>query len=475
MSRGANPTADLAEFAASIEAESLPSAVRERTKDLLLDAIGCALAADRAEEIAQIDRFADLLGDHPMATVIGRGELRPPLAAAMLNGYRITALTACDVYTPAHFHVTPEVVPAALVVAERTKASGATLLASLAAGFEVATRVAAGLHYESFRARGWHTPGVAGPFGAAAAVARLLALDPVRVRNALGLAGSQSAGTWAAWGTPAVKFHQARGAASGLLAGMLAETGFDAAVDVLGHPDGGLLHAYSDGGDPAAIVDALGDRWEVTRISLRPWPGATPLQPIITGLFRLIAEGRLTPPSSASLRIFVAPSVHRQHARFRHPTGTFEAMLSIDYAAAVILRFGRLGVEEFMPEAYGLADLREAIDRQVEVVSDDTLTPLQCRLEVRSSGWMEVLPVDLPKGHPDDPATRDLLGQKFLEGAAGVLGVSRAHELLARLDHLEDEPDVANLCRLMRPSEPRQIEPSPRVHIARQPHGGAAR
>lgn len=48
-------------------------------------------------------------------------------------------------------------------------------------------------------------PGIVGPFGAAAAVGRLRGLSKLQMRNALGLAGSQSAGTWASWGTPTVK------------------------------------------------------------------------------------------------------------------------------------------------------------------------------------------------------------------------------------------------------------------------------
>ena len=61
------------------------------------------------------------------------------------------------------------------------------------------------------------------------------------MRNAFGLAGSQSAGTFAHWGTPTIKFHQSRGALSGLMAAWLAQTGFEASPDILTAPDGGLL------------------------------------------------------------------------------------------------------------------------------------------------------------------------------------------------------------------------------------------
>lgn len=447
------PTEALAAFVHDLSYRDIPAPVLERVKDLLIDSIACALAADRAEEIGLVDALASHLGSAPESTVAGQHERRSLAAATVLNAYRITALTWCDVYTPARLHVTPEVVPPALAIAEQRGASGRDLLVAVAAGLEVATRVAAGLDYAAFRARGWHTPGVAGPFGGAAAVGKLARLDTLRMRNGLGLAGSQAAGTWAAWGTPTVKFHQARAALSGLLAGLLAETGFAAAEDVLTNPDGGLLTAYAGGGRPDLIVADLGERWELARISLRPWPGATPLQPVITALFRLLDAGRLQSAHVRGVRIFVASAVTQQHERFRHPTGTFEAMLSIDYAAAALVRFGRLGIEEFLPAAYSQPELHALIDERILVEVDPGLSPLACRVEVTDdAGEVDVLAVKLPKGHPDDPAPRALLIDKFRRCGAGVLDPSSTEEVLRQIATLEDLDDSRQLCELLRPA-----------------------
>src|SRR6185437_1130861 len=100
---------------------------------------------------------------------------------------------------------------------------------------------------------------------------KLLGLDAERQRNAFGLAGSQSAGTFAQWGTPTIKFHQSRGALSGLLAALLAKQGFPSSTEILTHEDGGLFNTYSDGGDPEAVTDGLGERWELEAIGLRLW------------------------------------------------------------------------------------------------------------------------------------------------------------------------------------------------------------
>ena len=442
-------TGRLAGWASDLRVDDIPGRVRARVVDLVIDAVACALAAGQAEEMSLVESFAVVLGEGT-STVIGDAKRRSPSAAALLNAYRITALTACDVYTPAHFHVTPEVVPPAFAVAEGSSATGSDLLVALTAGFEVATRVAAGLHYAAFRARGWHAPGVVGPFGGAAAVGSLLGLSPSSMRNALGLAGSQSAGTWAAWGTPTVKFHQARAAISGLLAGTLAESGFAAADDILGNPDGGILHAYSDGGEPERITAELGARWELERISLRPWPGATPVQPVISALMRLIESGRLRPPSTGPVRVHLAPTVVDQHARFSDPAGTFEAMLSIHYATAAIMTTGRLGFAEFLPAAYGRPDIRDQM-RQVELIPDPGLNPQQCRVELGEPVFAAES-VDVPKGHPDDPASRTLLAAKFHACADPVLGTGQATELLATIEALADLETTGALFRLLAPA-----------------------
>ena len=107
--------------------------------------------------------------------------------ATLLNGFLITAVTMCDAHTATMTHITPEVVPPALAIAERDDMSGRDLLVALAAGMESMTRIGIGTDYPAFRARGWHGPGTLGPFGAAAAVGRLRGSmpRPWRRRSAL--------------------------------------------------------------------------------------------------------------------------------------------------------------------------------------------------------------------------------------------------------------------------------------------------
>jgi 2-methylcitrate dehydratase PrpD len=143
-------TEDLARFAASVKYENIPAPAREYCKDILLDTLACAFAGHFGEETDQIARFAKSLATSTESTVIG-GDNLSLAGATLLNGYLITAVTMCDIHRSTLTHVTPEVVPPALLIGERDNVSGRDLLVALAAGFEVTTRVGVGSDYPAVR------------------------------------------------------------------------------------------------------------------------------------------------------------------------------------------------------------------------------------------------------------------------------------------------------------------------------------
>ena len=174
MATSITPTQELASFIANLQYDAIPPAIRERVKDIILDAIASAIAGTHGDEVKQIRTLATALGASQEASVFGGGKLSLA-GATLLNGYLVTAVTVCDVHRPTLYHTTPQVIAPALAVAEHDCASGRALLTAITAGLETSVRVANGTHYSAFRARGWHSPGVVGPFGGAAACASLMA------------------------------------------------------------------------------------------------------------------------------------------------------------------------------------------------------------------------------------------------------------------------------------------------------------
>ena len=120
--------------------DDIPQRAREHCKNLLLDALACAVAGRLGEETGQVAAFAAALAQGRESSVIG-GEPLSLAGATLLNAYLVTAVTMCDVHRPTLTHITPEVVPPALAIAERDGLTGRDLLTAIAAGCEVTTRI----------------------------------------------------------------------------------------------------------------------------------------------------------------------------------------------------------------------------------------------------------------------------------------------------------------------------------------------
>jgi 2-methylcitrate dehydratase PrpD len=449
-------TQGLARFAAGLRYDDIPQRVRDHCKNLLLDALACAVAGRLGEETGQVAVLAGALAQSREASVVG-GEPLSLVGATLLNAYLVTAVTMCDVHRATLTHVTPEVIPPALAIAERDGLSGRALLAAIAAGCEVTTRVGLGLDYPKFRARGWHGPGVIGPFGAAAAVGSLLGFDADTMARAFGLAGSQSAGTFAAWGTPTVKFHQCRGAVSGLLAALLAQQQFVATREFLTAKDGGLYNAYADGGNPDAALADLGERWELEQIALRLWPSASLIQGMVTALFDLIGRQPVDFAKVRKVRIALSEGAFRMHGGFGTYKAKFEALLSAHYTAAAILHDRALTLAQFAPDRYDDETLRRFAAERVEVFADGSVTGSQAYVEVETAeGARFSARCEHPLGSYEHPLSRAQIEKKFATYAKGVLPDSGITAVIDSIDHLERLASVRGLMALLR-SAPKAI------------------
>jgi 2-methylcitrate dehydratase PrpD len=442
-------TQTLANFAATLRYDDLPPRVREHCKNLLLDALACAVAGRLGEETGQVAGFAAALAQGRESSVIG-GEPLSLAGATLLNAYLVTAVTMCDVYRPTLTHITPEVIPPALAIAERNRLTGRALLTAIAAGCEVTTRIGLGLDYPKFRARGWHGPGVIGPFGAAAAVGSLLSFDADTMARAFGLAGSQAAGTFAAWGTPTVKFHQCRGALSGLMAALLAQQDFVATREFLTAKDGGLYNAYTDGGKPDAAIAELGTRWELEEIALRLWPSASLIQGMVTALFDVIAEQKIDPAGIRKVRIALSPGAHKMHGGFGTYKAKFEALLSVHYTAAAILHDRTLTLAQFEPNRYDDPKLRRFAAEKVEVVPDASLDGSQAKADVETAnGQTFSARCEHPLGSSENPLSRAQIEQKFHTYAQGAMSEAAIAEVIGAIEALEDFGSVGRLMQLL--------------------------
>ncbi|HET9404227.1 MAG TPA: hypothetical protein VFO57_06585, partial [Burkholderiales bacterium] len=279
-------------------------------------------------------------------------------------------------------------------------------------------------------------------------------LDGETMARAYGLAGSQAAGTFAAWGTPTVKFHQIRGALSGLMAALLAQQQFVATREFLTAKDGGLYNTYSNGGMPEAAVADLGKRWELEQIALRLWPCASGIQGIVTALFELVEKHRLAFDQVKKVRIFTNKTLVDMHGMFPRYQGKFEALLSTHYCAAVILHDRALTLAQFEPARYNDPKLVRFAAGQVETKVEPALTGTQAVVEADlADGKTVSVRCEHSKGSPENPLSRAEIEEKFRHYGKGVLAPARIEEAIAAITRLENLKSVRGLMDLLRASE----------------------
>jgi 2-methylcitrate dehydratase PrpD len=438
MSHDAAPGTKLAAFTSRLQVTDLPAQTRDLAALVLLDALGCLAVGRSTPDAAQVAAAA--------AGALGAaGDASTPAQRALELGYGISSSGSMDSYVPAKMHVTPSVVGAVLALAADRTVSGADLVTAVAAGLEASVRVADAFDPPSLRAHGWHAPGVIGPLGAAVACSRLLGLDRERTRNALGLAGSQSAGTFAAWGTPTVKFHQARGGVSGLLSAVLAETGFTSSPDVFCAADGGLLGVYADGGRPDRITVGLGEDWRMHDLSLRRWP--TPHINVIATILEL----RRRHPEAVASAEHVAVEIPADAAPFSvfdSPTTRFEAMNSIPLAAATALLAGGFEQEHLDPDWFLGEQARACLRDRIQVSVSGELASGSIRaFPIPLRDTAHVVETHTLYGSRHDPIGRASLVDKFVGNLRGTLAEPEARKLADRVLAVEQAEDAGELIR----------------------------
>ena len=444
-------TRRLAAFVADLGPEDLDDAVSAAVARVLVDHLAATCAGvDTAAGEAVAAYVAAAGGDGP-ATLVGTDRRTGPLFAALANGTAAHALDVDDGHRAGSVHVGAPVVPAALAVAEREGATGGRLAAAIAAGVEAVAVVAAAVQ-PAHRERGFHATGTCGCFGAAAAAASLLDLDPAATAHALGLAGTQAGGLFEflATGSEAKRFHAGRAAMAGVLAADLAASGLDGPDTVIEGRDG-FARAFA-GVDDLRGFDALGDPFEVTRVYLKPYPNCRHVHGPIDAALAL-REAGLDPADVVAVRVETYGTA-AHHDRTDVET-LVDAQMSLPYGVAVALLDGPPRLSAFDPPRVDGAVRRLLAATTVEATDDmEARYPAcrPCRLVVETAdGERHVEAVDHPRGAPERPLSAEALREKFHDLAARRLDEPAREAALEAAFGVADLDDVGELTERLVP------------------------
>jgi 2-methylcitrate dehydratase PrpD len=450
------------QFVLQTKYENIPTEVIELGKKSILDGFGLALAGSRAESGPISRKSIEQCGANPKATVIGTAMKTSPRFAALLNGISIHADDFDDTQLAAAkdrvygllMHPTVPVLPAIFALAEQQPVSGKDWLLAYQIGAEVACKIAEAISPRHCQ-DGFHTTGTCGPFGSAAACAKLLGFDLKKTLNSFGLAAAQSGGLRENFGTMTKPFQAGHAAESGLVAAELVALGWTAADQIL-EAERGFFHAAGGTYDPSAIMNRLGQPWTFADpgVSLKPYPSGSLTHPAMTELARLIQVNNI---EAAQVEKVDVGANHNMTTTLLHhnPKTGLEAKFSMEFCIAILLLEGKAGLAQFSDKVVQRPDVKEMIrkinfyiDPQAESAGFDKMTSI-LKITLKD-GKVITGQAAFGKGSPANPMSFAEASDKF-RGCAEFAEWPQAktEKIITFVKTLEAAPDIAALSPLL--------------------------
>jgi len=448
----------LAHWVLSFDFDRLSETAVRHAKLLLLDSIGCGLAALGEEEFRAAVSVVEQMGGVAECTILGSATLTSAPNAVLANGALIRALDLNDIYWGRNRGGHPsDNMATVLAAAERQGASGRDVITAIVIGYEIDGRLrdinAAETDFDYTTYSGLVSATTAG---------RLLGLNHDRLTDAMALGatfapslavirgGMISAAKWLGTGLAS---HM------GVLAALLAAEGLSGPRGVFEDPHG-WGEVILPGADVARLLEPASSDFRIEHASIKAYPSVMTSQaPVAAALqARSWLSGSVRDVERIDLRIADIPMLrsHVSNPQRRHPASHETADHSIHFLVAVALLDGELTPRQFEHERWLDPEVLAMMDR-IQVAVDPTLNndtdtfPCGITLTLRSGESATAEVPYHPGHHHDGGMNAGIVGAKFDVYAAMRLDEAARTKVKDFILHLEAAESVRPLMELLRP------------------------
>ena len=444
----------LATYIAGALARPLPPEVNEKTRFHILDTIAAMITGSRLKPGQAAISFVSSQGGTPEAAVLGSSVVTTAINAAMANGMLAHSDETDDSHAPSLTHPGCAVVPAALAVAEREQTSGEALIRAVALGYDVSSRVARAMG--GIDARGWHghaTHTIGPMFGAAAAAAGLLGLDPNAVRYVLSYTAQQASGI-TSWARDSEHIEKSfvfggNGARSGVTSALFVASGMTGEEDAF-EGENGFLEVFCPRREQfPEWISTLGSHYEISITNIKKFSVGSPIQAAAEAMTQLVSESAIAASAIEEIEVLLPP----QGARI--VDGRHMPDVNLQYCmAAIVLDGGKLTFEAthtyerlYDPAIVELmAKVRLKPNPEFEGL--ERQRPAMVRIHATDGTVLERY-VPAVRGTADHPMTRDEVLAKALDLVSSVYGDARGTQCVDGVMALESLANVRDLRPLL--------------------------
>jgi 2-methylcitrate dehydratase PrpD len=437
----------LAKFVATHPSRGWNDTVDHEAHRTFMNWLGCAVGAAQHEAADAALAAVNMLQPAAQASVLGRSEKVDMASAALVNGITSHTFDFDDTHLKTIIHPAGPVASAVLAMAEHMGHTGREVIDALVIGIDVACRVGNAMYPDHYD-RGWHITGSTGTLGAAAACARLLKLDVEKTAMALGIAASQPIGMREQFGTMTKPFHPGGAARAGLMSALLASQGYTASPKALEAPRG-MMQTISTKNDWSEITHELGERFEISFNSYKPFACGIVIHPAIDACAQLRKQG-ITPDQIDRIELKVHSLVLELTGK-KEPQDGLQAKFSVYHGCAAGLTFGYAAEDEFSDAVVTRPDM-VALRRKVVATVDDSIHEASADVTaVLLDGRRVHVFVEHAIGSLKNPMSNAQLEAKFKGMSDAILGASQTSELINACWAVGKATNVSSITQLAKP------------------------
>lgn len=416
----------------AVNLSTVPPSTRRAALQSLYNYIGCAIGGSNHPTVTKAHTALSPFFGRTTSSLLGRqgqdscSTKADPQHAALLNGIASHVHDYDDTHLATIIHPTGPVASSLLAWAEHQgHVSGEELLLALIAGIEASCKLGLAVWPEHYDI-GWHITSTTGAVGAAVGVGKLMRLTEDQMAHAIGLAAVQVIGLREMFGSDTKSFHPGRAASSGLLAAILARSGYTSSESAL-EAKRGWANVVAGGGVPRLdqLMASLGQTWEIETNSFKPFPCGIVCHPAIDAAIQchheMLKSHRLVLAGVESVELRVHPLVVELTSKEK-PRDGLEAKFSVFHGCAVGLLYGRAGPAQYADEVVRSEEVIAIRDR-VRITADKTVGADEVHLTLKhEDGTTLKRHVVHAIGSMQVPMTDEQLTEKFVDQGSPILG-----------------------------------------------------
>jgi 2-methylcitrate dehydratase PrpD len=458
----------IAAIATKVKFEDIDERTVENAKIFILDCLGCMLSGRQIESAEASAKAAYEIGGPAECTVVGRPLKTGVSLAALMNGIAGHSQDYDDDHREGLQHASVAVLPAVLAAAEKYGKGGKDALLAYIVGSDITIRAGEAFLGTTYYS-GWHPTGTCGVLGATAGVAKLLGLDEEQYVNALGIAGSSSAGlgefnTHGAW---TKRFHAGQSAKNGVLAALMGKYNFFGPPTVF-EGRHGFFNGFSYKGtledphlgsandkesdkaygifDVNKMVENFGTKWEMSDNSIKLHACCRFTNNLCDCAIDIYGQEGFDVNNiekiEADVNEFTLYNLCQPEEDKRHPKNIVNAQFSAYYEIAASLIRGKVLPDSFTMEAISEPLIRELCDKTEVRLDEEFQAAYPKRYPARvtvyaKDGRKFVGEVAYPKGDPEYPATKEEVRDKFFANAVNTIDLAKAKKIAELVDRFE--------------------------------------